>query len=41
MALYEKFKKLKIDVSQLGLAPGNACGDYFCTPKGAKVIGWE
>lgn len=41
MALHEKFKKLKIDFSQLGLAPGNACSDYFCTPKGAKVIGRE
>lgn len=41
MTLYEKFKKLDIDFSQLGLEQGDIHGGYFCTPKGAEVIGWE
>ncbi|MBQ9767411.1 MAG: hypothetical protein IJW37_04875 [Lachnospiraceae bacterium] len=40
MTLYEKFKKLKIDLSLVGLEKGSAKSDYFCTPKGAKIIGW-
>ncbi len=40
MTLYQKFKKLDIDFSQLGLEPGDTCGDYFCDPVGAEVIGW-
>lgn len=39
MTMYEKFKKLDIDFSQLGLEQGDTHGDYFCTPKGAEVIG--
>lgn len=41
MTLYQRYKKLSIDFSQLGLEPGNPRSDYLCTPKGAKVIGWE
>lgn len=41
MTFYERYKKLDIDFSQLGLEPGDTRSDYFCTPKGAKVIGWE
>ena len=41
MTLYEKFKNLHIDFSSLGLERGDSRSDYFCTPKGAKVIGWE
>lgn len=41
MTLYQRYKKLNLDLAQLGLEPGNARSDYFCTPKGAKVIGWE
>ena len=41
MTLYEKFKNLHIDFSSLGLEQGGSRSDYFCTPKGAKVIGWE
>lgn len=41
MTMYDQFKKLDIDFSQLGLGQGNAHSDYFCAPKGAKVIGWE
>ena len=40
MTLYEKYKKLDIDFSRLGLEPGDANGGCFCTPKGAKVLGW-
>ena len=40
MTLYKKYKKLKIDFSQLSLEPGDTSGGYFCTPKGAEVIGW-
>lgn len=39
MTLYEKFKNLHIDFSSLGLEQGGSRSDYFCTPKGAKVIG--
>ena len=38
--IYEKFQKLNMDTSCIGLA----CGEnthYFCTPIGAKIIGWE
>ncbi len=39
MTIYNKFKKLDIDFSQLGLGQGDN-SPYFCTPKGAKIIGW-
>lgn len=41
MALYEKYKKLNIDGSRIGLERGSEIGGYFCTPKGARVIGWD
>ncbi len=41
MTMYDKFKKLDIDFSRLGLGQGDTQSDYFCAPKGAKVIGWE
>ena len=37
---YGEFKKLNIDSSCLGLSRGESESRYFCTPKGAKVIGW-
>lgn len=40
MTLYEKYKKLDIDFSQISLEQGDDRSDYFCTPKGAEVIGW-
>lgn len=40
MMLYEKFKNMDIDFSQLSLEQGDTHSDYFCTPKGARVIGW-
>ena len=39
--LYERYKRLKIDGSYIGLEKGDEIGDYFCTPVGARVIGWD
>ncbi len=41
MTLYEKLKKLDIELSQLGIEQRETYSGYFCTPKGAKVLGWE
>lgn len=41
MTVYEKYKKLNIDGSRIGLERGSKIGEYFCTPKGARVIGWD
>ncbi len=41
MTLYDKFKNLDTDFSFIGLEKGSEDGGYFCTPVGAKVIGWE
>ena len=41
MKLYEKYKRLNLDTSWIGLEPGSSRGGYFCTPKGARVFGWE
>ncbi|MDQ7095483.1 hypothetical protein REC12_17995 [Desulfosporosinus sp. PR] len=37
---YEKYLKLNIDGSRVGLERDESESNYFCTPKGAKVIGW-
>ena len=39
MTTYQKFKKLKIDHSAIGLEQCSADATYFCTPKGARIIG--
>ena len=39
MNLYQRFKKLNIDHSTIGLEQCDTYAPYFCTPKGAKVIG--
>ena len=39
MNLYQQFKKLNIDHSAIGLEQCDTYAPYFCTPKGAKVIG--
>ena len=39
-ALYEKYLRLKIDRSVIGLDNTGDRYTYFCTPKGASVIGW-
>lgn len=38
--LYQKFKNLSINFSAIGLEQTPTTSDYFCTPKGAKIIGW-
>lgn len=40
MTTYEKFRKLDIDFSEICLEPAEDY-NYFCTPKGAKIIGCE
>lgn len=40
MAIYEKYLRLKIDRSVIGLDNTGERHTYFCTPKGASVIGW-
>lgn len=40
LSIYNKYTKLDINYSCVGLARGESKSDYFCTPKGAKVIGW-
>lgn len=37
---YQKFKKLPINFSAIGLEQDPTANDYFCTPKGANIIGW-
>lgn len=37
---YERYLKLNLDGSRVGLERGESESTYFCTPKGAKVIGW-
>ena len=39
MTLYQKFRKLKIDHSAIELGIYGTEGKYFCTPKGARIIG--
>ncbi len=38
--MYKRFCELNLNLSAVGLIPGDTKGGYFCTPKGAKVIGW-
>ena len=40
MKLYEQYIKNKFDLSAFGFDRGESRSDYFCTPKGAKIIGW-
>lgn len=40
MTLYQKLKKQKINLSAIGLEQRDSAVSYFCTPKGAKIIGW-
>lgn len=37
---WEKYKNLKIDGQWIGLESGEGT-PYFCTPAGAKIIGWD
>lgn len=40
MTTYQKFKKLNIDHSIIGLEQSDACVTYYCTPRNAEIIGW-
>ncbi|HHV08919.1 MAG TPA: hypothetical protein GXX75_01385 [Clostridiales bacterium] len=40
VTMYEKYLKLNIEGSHIGLEYGVGKNNYFCTPKGASVIGW-
>ena len=44
MSLYQKFCKLNLETSIIGLAQNSASYDktqYFCTPIDSHIIGWE
>ena len=38
---YERYRKLHMDGSYIGLEKGDEIGGYFCTPVGAEIIGWD
>ena len=40
MSAYRQFCTLNLDLSWIGLGTGSTTGGYFCTPRGARVIGW-
>lgn len=40
MTFYERFRQIDLDVSRLGLQTGDTDRRYFCTPRGAEIIGW-
>lgn len=40
MTLYQQYSRLPIRFSELGLERGSEKSSYFCTPRGARVIGW-
>lgn len=40
MTIYDKFQLLDIDFSAIGLIRRDDDKGYFCTPKGAEIIGW-
>ena len=38
--MYNKYKKIDVDTSWIGLAKETGCR-YFCDPIGAEIIGWD
>lgn len=40
MTLYEQYKKNKFTLAPFGIGKGETKSDYFCTPKGAVILGW-
>lgn len=40
MTLYRRYARLPIRFAALGLERGSEKSSYFCTPRGARVIGW-
>ena len=41
MTDFQRYETLGLDGSWISLEKGDAKGGCFCTPKGARVIGWE
>lgn len=41
MTDYQKYEALNLDGAKINLEKGDVRGGYFCTPRGARVIGWE
>ena len=39
--LFNKYIKLNLDGSYIGFEKGDSTSDYFCTPIGAEIIGWD
>ena len=40
MTTYQKFKKLNIRHSAIGLEQSDTDVTYYCTPRDAAIIGW-
>lgn len=40
MTAYEQYKKNQFSLAPFGIEKGQSRSDYFCTPRGAAVIGW-
>ncbi len=40
MIICEQYKKNKFTLAPFGIEKGQSRSDYFCTPRGAAVIGW-
>lgn len=40
ITVYQKFRKLNMDPAIIGLGQSEKGCPYFCTPKGARIIGW-
>lgn len=40
MISYKSFRNTPLELSSIGLELGEPHSDYFCAPKGARVIGW-
>lgn len=40
MVTYERFKKMQIDHTAIGMMQRESYEPYFCTPENANVIGW-
>ena len=40
MTLYGKYKKNQFSLAPFGIEKGDTRSDYFCTPRGAVILGW-
>ncbi len=41
MTLFQKYSALSLDGIHIGFEKGSAESDYFCTPKGMRILGWD